>query len=316
MKKRDRITEINEIKERGHGYAAYIATKLDDLRRDWERVVTTDKKVPDFYAIRAVTILEVFTRRHISSLVDHDKKYAQRAALLLKDYKIDFDILQGIQGRAITLGDIVSHSIPVSSFGQILNHFKILLDKPIAPMLRSAVDRWRTEVEKLPAEPIIPDYNRMSRCVTSLFEVRHILCHEIPSKPPYSIDDISDFLTESRRLTKALGEVLNLEMYGRTPLTQKEMNIDAFNKLKIQEEKLQALVDVVLKDRNTKNEEIELIKDSQEKWIAYRNVWCDLETWRNKGGTIRPLLWATRAQALTQLRLEEFDRWVQWRLKP
>lgn len=313
--KRDRIAEISQIKERGQEYAEYVATKLDHLNNDWQKVAATDKKQPDFYAIRAVTIIEVFTRQQVRSLVDHDSRYAARAALLMRDYKIDYEILRGIQGKLITLGDIVGHSIPVNSFGQIIDHFKALLDKPIQELLQASVDRWRTEVERLPPEPIIPDYSATARILTRLFDVRHILCHEIPNNPPYELHEISEFLIEGVRFVKALGTVLHFEMYGPTPLTQTDMNIDAVEKLKEKEARLNSTLDSIPERLHVELEELSLLRESQAKWAEYRNAWSDFETWPNQGGTIRPLLWASSAMTMTERRIEEIEEWVNWTSK-
>ena len=114
MGKRDRTGEILEIKGRGAKHYALISTNLEQLRANWQRASGTPDCKPDFYVIRAVTILEVFTRNRLAALVNHSKQYAARASLLMKDNKIDFDTLQSIQGRVITLGDIVGHSVPVN----------------------------------------------------------------------------------------------------------------------------------------------------------------------------------------------------------
>jgi hypothetical protein len=89
------------------------------------------------------------------------------------------------QGRAITLGDILAHNVPVNSFGQTVGYFETLLGKPLRPLLEAAADRWDTEVMKKSTGPIISDYDALARCLTRLFDVRHILCHEAPRKSVY-----------------------------------------------------------------------------------------------------------------------------------
>jgi hypothetical protein len=99
--KRDRSAEIIGIKTRGGSAtnAAYASYTLDSLKRDWDKL-NENRSVPsDFYLIRAVTILEVFTRARIGMLVDHDQNYARRATDLLRDYRIDFDLVQCVYGR-------------------------------------------------------------------------------------------------------------------------------------------------------------------------------------------------------------------------
>jgi uncharacterized protein YecT (DUF1311 family) len=313
--KRDRSAEIIGIKTRGGSAtnAAYASYTLDSLKRDWDKL-NENRSVPsDFYLIRAVTILEVFTRARIGMLVDHDQNYARRATDLLRDYRIDFDLVQCVYGHTITLGDIVAHSLQVNSFGQIVDHFKVLLEFDLSDRLAKAVDRWQTEVEKEPPRPIIPDFAAMAAHLTRMFELRHILCHELPKKPVYQRDEISSFVGHAKTFAHALQEVLNLEMYGLTPLTQTEMNIEAAGKLQSKEQELEALIESIRTEISWVEGELEALQLSQDTWKAYRDAYCEFDTWLNMGGTIRPLLWGGRAQEITEQRIDQLRSWKVFR---
>jgi uncharacterized protein YecT (DUF1311 family) len=324
MSTRDRTGEIVEVKERNplrHRFGSY---SLDSLKAQWTRKGKSEGSTPDFYVVRAVTLLEVFTRGNIAELIDHGPDYANRAIELTKNLKMDFALVQGIQGRVITLGDIVAHNVSVNSFGQMLGHFEVLLDKkPLRPILASAVDRWATEIERKPSEPIISDFDALAGRVTRLFEVRHILCHETPKKAVYEVGEIDDFLNDAIRFTKALEEVLTFEMFGLVPLTQTDMNITAGKDLKKKEEELnQLLAEIRAKVKITDDARAPLaaekadgswlhsLNDAEEKWLSYRNAQCDFDTYLNQGGTIRPTLWAGEASRLTESRIAELRSWL------
>jgi len=205
MSTRDRTGEILEVKERNPQSHRFGSYSLESLKSQWTKTGKSEGSTPDFYVIRAVTLLEVFTRGNIAELIDHGTEYANRAIQLSKDLKMDFALVQGIQGRAITLGDIVAHSVSVNSFGQMLGHFETLLDKkPLRTLLVGAVDRWAAEVLQKPSTPIISDFDVLARSLTRLFEVRHIVCHETPRKPVYSAGDVDGFLNGAIQFTKAL----------------------------------------------------------------------------------------------------------------
>lgn len=255
-------------------------------------------------------------------MIDHDPRFTDRAIEFSKQIKIDFGLVREIQGRTITLGDILAHSVPVNSFGQIVGYFDVLLGKPVRPLLESAVDRWKTEVEKAPAQPIIDDYNDLARSLTRLFNVRHVLCHESPKKPPYSIDEIDDFLRCAVCFTKAMKEVLTFEQFGKVPLTQSEMNEAADGDLKTSENEMRRLFGEIetrvkefdsrraaSKDQKT-DSWLAVLKDEQERWLAYRNAHCEFDSFLNRGGTIRPTLWAREANRLTKLRIADFESWL------
>jgi hypothetical protein len=109
----------------------FLSYDLQALQRKWLESKNNTERTPDFYIIRAVTIIEVFARRNIASLIDHSEHYTQRAVELSKHFKMDFDLVSHIQGRTITLGDIIAHSVPVNSFAQIVGYFETLLGKQL-----------------------------------------------------------------------------------------------------------------------------------------------------------------------------------------
>ncbi len=322
MSTRDRTNEILEIKRRdsaGHGILSY---NLLALSKEWQNAAKGQGSLPDFYLIRAVTILEVSTRRQMAQLIDHAKEFTDRAVELSKNFKMDFATVRDIQGRAITLGDIVAHSVPVNAFGQILDYFETLLGKPLRPLLAGAVDRWRTEIEEEPPEPIISDFDGLANRLGRLFKIRHILCHELPAKPVYSVTEVGDFLDDAVRFTKALEEVLTFEQYGLVPLTQTGMNIEVGERLRATEEELNRLLDSV-RDHLAKFGEVpasfnriggtwlSCFNDAQEKWLAYRNAHCDSMTYLSQGGTIRGLLWASDATKITKDRISSLRTWFE-----
>jgi uncharacterized protein YecT (DUF1311 family) len=323
MSARDRKGEILEVKERNplrHRFGSY---SLDSLKSQWAKTGKNDGTTRDFYIIRAVTLLEVFTRGNIAELIDHGMEYANRAIELSKNLKMDFALIQGIQGRAITLGDIVAHSVPVNSFAQILGYFETLLGKSLRLLLLGAVDRWAIEIEKKPPGPIISDFDALARSLTRLFEVRHILCHETPRRPIYEVAEVEDFLTEAIQFTKALEEVLTFERFGLVPLTQTDMNIAAGQDLREKEEELDKLLAEVRARAKEKDETLpsftsgdadatwlRCLNDAEEKWLLYRNAQCDFATYINRGGTIRPTLWAGEATRLTEARIAELQSWL------
>jgi len=317
MTTRDRTSEIAEVKGRnpyGNRFGSY---GFDRLRSDWQRMRTDKACTPDFYVIRGVTLLEVFTRTNIADLVDHSPDYANRALEFSKNPKIDYALVQSIQGRVVTLGDVVAHSVSVNSFGQMLSYFEILLDKkPLRTSLASAVDRWITEIEKKAAKPIIRDFDVMAASLSKLFEARHILCHEMPRKPPYSENDIDAFLTEAFEFTKALEEIITFARFGLVPLTQSEMNASAHETLRKKESELNEVLSAIKAGISAEaggsdgKGWLECFEEAQKQWLAYRNVQAEFDAYSSRGGTIHATLWASEATRLTKVRLTELRGWL------
>jgi hypothetical protein len=104
---------------------------LSELQKRWEVSASDPNATPDFFVIRTVTFLEVLARAWIAQLVDYGPPYVENAIPLAKNHlKFDFELVRAIQGRTITLGDIVAHSVPVNSFPQLIGHFGTLIGQP------------------------------------------------------------------------------------------------------------------------------------------------------------------------------------------
>ena len=70
MAKRDRVSEIAEKKRRGPKAARDFHREFQGLQKLWQRTSPTNSDVDDFFLIRAVTLLEVFSRDCLAQLVD------------------------------------------------------------------------------------------------------------------------------------------------------------------------------------------------------------------------------------------------------
>jgi uncharacterized protein YecT (DUF1311 family) len=323
MNSRDRTQQILDTKERGDRWTRFGAHALEALRREWQKNCEKPACTLDFYVIRTVTLLEVFTRRNLANTIDHDRRFTNRAIEFSKHVKIDFALLRDVQSKTITLGDILAHSVPVNSFGQIASYFETLLGKPLRPLVEIAIDRWEDETMKTSAGPIVKDYDAMARCLTRLFEVRHILCHEAPRRSVYEAGEIDQFLDNAIQLAKALHTILTLEKFGLVPLTQTGMNIAAAEELTRTEAEMNELLSTIearvkevdhrpisVPGYESDDSWLDHLKDAQEKWLAYRKAHCEFDTYLNRGGTIRPLLWGMEATRLTHLRISDLETWI------
>jgi uncharacterized protein YecT (DUF1311 family) len=278
-------------------------------------------------------VLEVFTRRNIAALIDHGDEYVERATDLSRHVKLDLALVRGIHGRTITIGDIVAYSVPLSSFGQIISYFNTLLGRPIRPLLEDARDRWATEIgqkiaadvrplvdgaldewsnemEAMAAGPIIRDFDALAAALSRLFEIRHILCHELTSRPIYDVSEIQGFLDAAFRFTRAVEEVLTLERFGVVPLTQAEMNTRADERVRSAEAELNDVVSRVQARLGADADWRHTLQDAQDRWLSYRDAQCEFHAYSCRGGTIRPMISAAEATRLTEVRAEELRSWL------
>jgi uncharacterized protein YecT (DUF1311 family) len=107
----------------------------------------------------------------------------------------------------------------------------------------------------------------MRAALANLFEIRHIIVHEIPNKSPYIIQDIEKFLKSAREFSDAVEEEIQTKLHGKYPLTQLEMNIFAQTKADEADAELQhvlLLLDAEKQDR--------ALWKAQAAWEAYRRL--------------------------------------------
>jgi hypothetical protein len=112
---RNRIEELLSIKARAGKYRrvpSYV--DLIDLRTFWDKSEKAASPVGELVPIRIVTLMEVFLRHWIQTLVDHGAPYVERAAKLNANIKYDFAIARSLQGGSISLGELIAHSVSLS----------------------------------------------------------------------------------------------------------------------------------------------------------------------------------------------------------
>jgi len=309
MPTRDRAAEISEIKSRGQSPATSLYYDVRQLKDGWNHQLSSAASptgTPDFFPIRAVTLLEVFTRAWIAQLIDHGSPYVDNAVALAKNLRLDYELVRAIQGRAITVGDLVAHTVPVNTFSQVIGYFEILISQPFIALVAKAVDRWETEVNGKPATPIIENGDNMCAVLSRLFDVRHILCHEYPRKRVYALEEVSSFLTAAEQFAKATTAAFNELLLGKYPLSNFDMK-KAANEAYMESD---AELERVISELKAKADEINkrLLDESQEPWLRFRKAQCAFRADLARGGTLAGLLWLREAKAVTEVRLKEL-RW-------
>lgn len=307
MTTRDRVAEIQEIKLRGQREATALYYDLRNLLERWTARDQGNDDGTDFYPIRAVTLLEVFTRTWIAQLVDHGSPYVDRALALAKNnLKFDYDLVRAVHGKNITLGDLVAHSVPVNSFSQIVGTFEVLTEQPHVNFISQSADRWETEIRGLPPTPIVKDKDAMAASLSRLFEVRHILCHEFPRKKVYEREEISLFLAHAEQFAHATTAAFSELLYGKYPLTNAEMKESAAEVYKNVDRELEHVI-AELKARADETNR-HLLDEAQKSWALFREQQCAFRADLARGGTLSGLLWLLEATTLTESRLKQL-RW-------
>jgi uncharacterized protein YecT (DUF1311 family) len=308
MAKRTTIDQILEWKERRgrSSFGGELLYKVDYLALTWEQI-DSDRGVADFIPIRLATIIEVYVRETVREVVDTSQIYLDRAEPLLKNAKLDFLVAKHLHGQRITMGDIVAHSLSVTDLEHVISIYETLL-----PGYRSALptvhERWIEDRDQHQRHPILEDVERVLASVKRIFEVRHIVTHEMPREQPYLRDEIPEFLKSSRDFLSVTDWFLTGELKGDVPRTQSTMNISAGESLEQETKAMkQLLAEIQLKGEA----DTELLRTSQDAWVYYANAEADLHASLVAGGSMHPMVWANHKTELTRARIKDLRWWLE-----
>ncbi len=310
MATRDRVAEIADIKRRAPRDAEGVSRQFDALQRHWVKARAGDSVTDDFFLIRAVTLLEVFTKGWVAALIDHGSPFVERAGDLKVDFKFDFGSVRKI-GNLITLGDAVAHGISLNNVGQIMGVFKVLLGEDVLPLMQQAVyvhrylmDQclYEGSEERQAGTRIVKDPDRMCSRLSRLFEIRHILCHEAPRNEVYERRDITGFLAAADQFACALNEVLYGRLFPNAPTTYPEMAAQAKVEL---EENEQLLADVVSRLDGTRSRKAyRLLNKANKSWMEFRDAYAEYRA-TGAGPVTKEWLRLLTANRLTESHINE-----------
>ena len=167
-------------------------------------------------------------------------------------------------------------------------------------------DRWSVEVEGKEDRPIIDDIEQLKKTLFRLFEVRHILVHEMPRTSPHTVDDVDDFLRSATLFVQAVDEMLNARLHGKYPPNQREMNRDALARLDAATEELTALCQQIASEYGTTT-----IFGVQSVWEVFRDAEAKRQSEVFLGGSMQPMIYSAAAERLTRAWIEELQGWIE-----
>lgn len=302
---RDRIAELMAIKQRqGRHRVIPSADDLEALHSTWLDLPPEASPLRDLFPARIVTLLEVAVRSWIERLIDHGAPYVERAAKLKTDLRYDFAIARSLQGGAVTLGQFIAHSVTLSSLDGIASTLSTLLEVNLLQALSSARRRVDFEHNENP-DPIIPNISAMTTSLARLFSVRHVLVHEFPREKP-SESDINDFFGSSINFISALDEHLTQTLFGRYPIAQQQMNIEAQDKWESSKRELELLCESI-----EAIDETNAIQEVQQFWTKFVEAEAERQTAMWEGGSMRPLAYYTILNRFTEVRIADLEKGIE-----
>jgi uncharacterized protein YecT (DUF1311 family) len=149
----------------------------------------------------------------------------------------------------------------------------------------------------------------LERCaaLAKLFDIRHIIVHEIPNKSPYHIQDIEIFLKSAREFVEAVDEEIETKLRGKYPLTQSEMNVFA----QTEADEADAELQQVLLLLDAEKQDGALWK-AQAAWEEYRRLHAEYHSRINdpSPGSMAPTVHNLEYETITSARVKQLRLYI------
>jgi Lysozyme inhibitor LprI len=308
---RDIIQEIADIRQRRRFDSTMfeLSMRLFALERTFKKLdkIELDKiesEVFRYFPVALIACVEGYFRMAIKDLIDAGEPYLSNAEKPASSIKLDFSVLRAVHGKTITVGELVAHSVQLSRLEHIEAALSSLLGTSFLQALRATTNRWAHEVKGEPATPILTEPDKVFADVARIFELRHIICHEIASAYEIESEEVARCFESCVTFLRAADEFVSETIRPGAPLTQTDMNIAAGKSLSEKQMQLAEAVETLRFRLDAA--ELVAFDEAQVKWQLYCDAWAHFVAGeRATGGTIWPLIYAGAAEAVVERRLEE-----------
>ncbi|WP_111560177.1 lysozyme inhibitor LprI family protein [Paracoccus sediminilitoris] len=298
------ITDWNERRGDQPRLGIELVHQIDALCEGAASVVQLSSTFVEFIPIRLVTTLEVFLRGVISELINGREEYFERGEKLAKGAKIDLAFAAHLNRRELTIGDFVAHTVSLNSVDAVLSVLDTLLGG-FPAKLKVAHPRWSEEADDWPLPPIIEDYATMVASLARLYEVRHILTHELPQIAVLDPEELQHLAAATKEFIAATDWVVVEALHGAVPRTQTAMNVSAGSDLHQEEARL---AETLLEVSEIRGVDPNALRALQEGWRGWADAQAALVASQVEGGSMYPMVWAREKTVLTRERRDQLTR--------
>lgn len=258
--------------------------------------------------------MESYFRLVIKELVDSGEPYLSNSSALLRTDRFDFDVLKGLHGQTITIGDVISRYPPISNLGHIMKLMDGLLGYDFREKLCAVYSRWEVEVMESPKQSIIRDIHETCRYVERSFQLRHIFCHETATAIDVEKEEIDNCVHHTSLFLKASDELISQALFPNAPLTQTDMNIVSYEDYRKEEENLALLLKKVTEVLSS--EQKERFHDANGAWNKFVEASVEIEGLVYEGGSIRPTIENLAAARFARERKDQIEKLLVYLSEP
>lgn len=280
------VKNILEVKARSRHQQASteLIHRLHELQSSYKNIEKRNSEVLKYFPVAIVACVEAYFKMAIKELVDKRRDLLPNAIQLLKQ-KIDVDVAVSLDGNEITLGDLVAHSCSYSKFESIESCVSKILGASFSDELKNVQNRYRNTFFDEPLQPILDNPEKTFNSVRKIYELRHIICHEIASSHVFDYDEIQVSFDDCVQFLNASEEVMSNTIQPNFPRTQADINQKSIEDLEKVSEEFAILSHEIVKLLETS--QVDEFNKTNAEWLRFAESWADFESGYFEGGSIR-----------------------------
>lgn len=312
--KRNLINEITAIKSRSEFSSRHdYSSRLKDIEYAFQENLDYNgnfsKELLKYIPIATVACFEAFFRSVYKELIDFGKPFSDSVVKFnqAQNVKFDFDIVNAIQSKTVTVGEFISHILPCNNFEDINKNLSLLCSIDFADQIKKFKRESIFEHVNDNSKQFIENGDQIIADIKRTFELRHIYCHEFATNLPIDKDEILRCFNNAKLFLNHTNDFIWDLIYPNAPETQTDMNIQASDEFERFENDLSVLISTI-KEAKKENLDfdlnVELFDKTIEQWKIYRKTKAELDASVVEGGTMYPLLYASSLTATTKEKIE------------
>lgn len=305
MKNRNPVQEILRIRSRLSNEYRFSDSviRLRQLKDAFQERRSVGGEFLNYFPVALVALLEGTLKQCAALLVDSGSPFLDNAAKKLgSSIKLDFDTVKAFLGKKVTVGEFVAHHLSWSNLGQVDSNLSSILDASFLDQLRTIKKRWQVEILGCPAGPILADPDDVFRKVSLVFEIRHVICHELATRFEFSLEDLEGIFPSCISFLDAAQELVNYTLSPDEPLTQSELTAAADSQLEGSLARLGGITEKIA--GSAEGETREKWARVNEAWENYLKLAAEFEAASDMGGSIYPMTLSLVMKSLVEGRID------------
>lgn len=312
--KRNLINEITAIKSRSEFNSRHdYSSKLNDIEYAFQGNLDYNgdfnKELLKYIPIATVACFEAFFRSVYKELIDFGKPFSDNVVKFnqAQNVKFDFDIVNAIQTKTVTVGEFVSHILPCNNFEDINKNLSLLCSIDFADQIKKFKRESIFEHVNDNSKQFIDNGDQIIADIKRTFELRHIFCHEFATNLHIDKDEILRCFNNAKLFLNQTNDFVWDLIYPNAPETQTDMNIQASDEFEKFENDLSVLISTIKEAKNENSDfdlNVGLFDKTIEQWKIYRKTKAESDASVVEGGTMYPLLYASSLTNTTKEKIE------------